>query len=249
MKGFYERHMEELKTVRVNKGKNFLFPPHFHQSLEIFFVRKGEYVLSKNGERFLAKQGAIVFFDSFDVHSYDEEEENGEGTVLILPPSYLDSFSAWRGKKRIENPVLYDEALFEKLLKITDELFDYPNESVKKASAELFLAFLEEKLSLSEPNKRKDYSLFRQILDYAQRHFQEDINLSAVANALGYTPTYVSRIFHKFAKVGFPEYVNGLRLDFIERNLPTGKQISDLVFEAGFKSAQTYYRQKNNAEK
>lgn len=249
MKGFYERHREELKTVYVSRGKSFRFPPHFHQNLEIFLVKKGEYVLSKNGAQFRAKQGAIVFFDSFDLHSYDEEEECGDGIVVMLPPPYLASFNAWRGKKKIENPVLYDEALFAKLLKITDELFDYPNESVKKAGAELFLALLEEKLALSEPDGRENYSPFQQILDHVQRHFREDVSLTAVAHALGYTPSYVSRIFHKFAKVGFPEYVNGLRLDFVERNLPTGKPITDLIFEAGFKSTQTYYRQKNNAER
>lgn len=238
-----------MKTVHVGRGKTFLFPPHFHQNLEIFLVKKGNYVLSKNGEQFRAKQGAIVFFDSFDLHSYDEEEENAVGVVVMLPPSYLTSFNAWRGKKKIECHVLYDEALFTKLLKITDELFSHPNDAVKKAGAELFLAFLEEKLPLSDPIGREDYSPFQQILDYVQRHFQEDVSLSAVANALAYTPSYVSRIFHKFAKVGFPEYVNGLRLDFVKRNLPTGKQITDLIFEAGFKSTQTYYRQKNNAER
>lgn len=234
-----------MNTVYVDRQRSFRFPSHFHQNLEIFFVRRGEYGLSKIGEFFRAKKGAIVFFDSFDLHSYDEESKDAEGVLVMIPPSYLTSFNAWRGEKKVINSVVCDEALSSKLLAITDELFSYPNESVQRAGADLFLALLEEKLSLSEPSGKADFPLFQQILDYVQRRFQSDISLSAVANALGYTPTYVSRVFHKFAKIGFPEYVNGLRLDFVERNLTSGRQVTDLIYEAGFKSAQTYYRQKN----
>ena len=62
-----------------------------------------------------------------------------------------------------------------------------------------------------------------------------------------YSTEHVSRVFHKYLRVGLPKFINDLRLDYIENELMLSdkKKITDLIFEAGFKSVQSYYRSKS----
>ena len=72
----------------------------------------------------------------------------------------------------------------------------------------------------------------------------EAFSLKNIARKFGYAQAHVSRVFHRYTNTGLPRYVNRLRLNYIEtrrRNDPSAS-LTDLIFDAGFKSIPTYYR-------
>jgi methylphosphotriester-DNA--protein-cysteine methyltransferase len=84
-------------------------------------------------------------------------------------------------------------------------------------------------------------------LFYINQNFKEEINLKILAKQFGYTAEHISRVFNHYLNVSLPEYINGLRLDYVENAIKEGSKenITSLLFSAGFKSIQTYYRAKN----
>lgn len=248
MKAFYEKWQEERTDFAVVKGGDKTFPPHFHENVEIFISKKGGYDITVNGEKFNVGENTVIFIDSYDIHSYENrQDEKDENYTLIIPPKFLNEYKKKKGKKKIAKRTVRDENLCEILLGICYEHLCSQNDNVTEAAFGLLFSYIELFFGFSEGEEIGDVSLIKKILGYAQENFTGDVSLSDLAKKTGYSKEHLSRTFHKYMKKGFPSYVNSLRLDFIERELAADRtqKITTLLFCAGFNSVQAYYRAKN----
>jgi AraC-like DNA-binding protein len=249
MKGFYEKYREDASGIIVNRNsKNYAFRAHFHSNMELFIVGKGQYKVWRNDTQLDISDGAIVLFDSYDMHLYEsggsnEGDENRDACVLLVPYRLLSRFNARRGEQEIVEPLIRDEILCKRILEIVDGYVSQGGDTAEIA-VELILSLLYDRLRFSERDKKGETELMRKILMFAQENYQGDASLIAASRALGYTEEHISRVFHRFAGEGLPQYVNRLRMEYVTRARENGdkRKMAELVFEAGFKSLQTYYR-------
>lgn len=250
MHTFYE-HNRENSDLLVNTQNNHLFPSHFHINLEVLLLKKGTYKISVNDKTYSVSDGYIAVIDSYDIHSYDYREERAdeESFVVLIPYAYLQKFNALRQNARIASPVICDPALCEELFAIAQRYAHTPP-AVKEGAAALFLALLSQKIEYAEQRAKDESSLIRQLLTYIQTHFREDVTRGTLAATLGYAPSHISRVFHRYMQVGIAEYVNSLRLAYIDRLRADGdnRKMIELIYEAGFTSQQTYYRCRQQRE-
>lgn len=247
MKGYYEKNREDNALLHCKRCGSHSYPAHFHSNLEIFALAKGEYEIVVNDARYQLRGGDIAVFDSYDVHSYRQKSTDCDDLVLIVPLGYAQRFNATRKDLKLQSNVIHDETLCREILSLADEyLKDTVNERVREAAVELVLARLAEKLSFEENKGKDECALIRSILIYVQENYRENASRSAIARALGYTETHISRVFHKYLGVGIAQYVNGLRLKYVEKLQANGDErpVAELLFQAGFTSSQTYYRAK-----
>ena len=245
MNGFYEKHREEDKSISFQQRNSLSYSMHFHINLEVLLLLRGETTLTTGGENFLVRAGDIAVVDSYEMHAYkDKENSDIEAYVLIFPYSYLRRFSAKRKGKGIAYPVVRDEELCQELAFLAGKYLSVQDEDVKEASADLFLNLLYKRLSFTDAKTRGENALVREILIYVQENFRTNISRRSIAHALGYTEAHISRVFHKGIGKGISEYINGLRLAYIDRLRAEGDNRStiELLYEAGFNSQQTYYR-------
>ena len=238
--------------IQASRNTSHIFPAHFHLDLEVLLLKKGKYVLAINDEEYEVESGSVVAIDSYDVHWYKTYigDEDRDSCVVVIPYKCLERFNAQRGFFKIKSPIVKDERLCNKLLSIADEYLSPKNsEEIKEAAVELFLSLLCENLEFSSEKTGEEGVLIRSILAYIQENYRGKISLSLVAKHLGYTPAHVSRAFHKYIKMSLPEYVNRLRLEYIDKQKAKDdkRKIVDLIYEAGFNSEQTYYRQRQRA--
>ena len=91
----------------------------------------------------------------------------------------------------------------------------------------------------------------RRVLSYIQENFRGDVSRKRISSELGYSPEHISRVFHTYLGKGLSEYVNELRLSYIDSLIEDGdaRSITELIYDAGFGSQQTYYRERKKAEK
>lgn len=238
----------------VHGNGNHSFPAHFHNNLEIFLVGRGEYEVVINGEKLVAKGGDVFVTDSYDVHEYKriKERADEDARVLLIPYCLLGKFNARRKGFRFAEHRIADEKLCAELIGLTDGyLLGERAEGVREAGAALILSLLFERLAFTAEKPRDEVALMRKMLIYIQENFREKISRETLSRALGYTEAHISRVFHRYVKAGISEYVNGLRLDFIDKRLEEGYDGTrlELIFEAGFNSWQTYYRVRKKSKK
>ena len=246
MSGFYEQTQDNKKRITFSLGPNFTFPPHFHQKAEIFLLTKGEYNVSHNGKPYHIKAGDIIFFDSYDVHAYDDCNCIVNGVALIIPPATAKNFFDRKDGRKILNPHISDVALCNRIYSLaTDYILESDcNTTINNSAIELILSLLEEKFIYGKSDLNDETALMQNILLFISKNFNGDLSLGLLAKQFGYSQEHVSRVFHRYMNIGLPEYINNLRLDYME-NADKNKNVTELLFEAGFKSIQSYYRAKN----
>lgn len=247
MKSFYEKRRDDVSSLVIQRNTKNAYPAHFHNNLEVCLIRNGVYDVGVNGKSYRVERGGILVIDSFDIHSYAEQPFAGERDtcVLIIPHRYLDRFHAIKKGMQIAEPLIRDEGLCNSMLRIIDDyLLPSASERVKQAAVELLLAMLGEHLVLAKSKGGDERVLMRDILVYIQNNFKKGIGRADIARALGYTEAHISRVFHRYFSTTISEYMNGLRLSYMDTLRAEGdrRSVNELIFEAGFGSQQTYYR-------
>ncbi|WHH57688.1 helix-turn-helix domain-containing protein [Petroclostridium sp. X23] len=90
--------------------------------------------------------------------------------------------------------------------------------------------------------KRLDRNV-EKILEYIDEHLHEDISLNDVAEWVGFSSSYVSRIFKENLGKNFVEYLNESRIAKAKHLLKeTNFTIKEIGFRVGFNSIQTFMR-------
>ena len=248
MKAFYEKHRDDENRIVAFKANSLLFPPHFHENVEIFIALKGEYKIKINETQYKVSENELLFIDSYCIHSYNEKSDTNEiKYVILIPPKYLAKYNSLKGTKKLTCPLIKDAKLCEEIIKIYDSYLLTDNEQVKAAAIDLIFAFLSDKLVFRDNAEEHESPLIRKMLVYAQENYRNNASIEDFSRKYGYSKEHLSRIFHKYFKIGFPEYVNTLRFYYIQEQLAkdASQKITMLLFDAGFKSIQSYYRFKS----
>ncbi len=250
MNAFYEEQRENDTQLRIIRNGNHSYQPHFHMNVELLVVRKGDYRVRLNGGEHRVKDGCLLLCDSYDIHAYERlsSGEQEDDCILIIPPRYLERFSAYRHGRRLLSPRLCDAALCDTVLRLVDTVLSRTeSEYVTASTVDHILSLLLEKGQLTEEGEERDVALIRRILSYINLHYREELSLSSLSAALGYSEAHLSRIFHHFMNTNIKTYINRLRLSYMEarRRADPKADITPLIFEAGFGSIQSYYRNRN----
>ena len=249
METLYEEYRDDDERLEVQRNRCDVFQAHFHRNLEILVVNRGLQRVMLNGETYTVGAGDVLLCSSYDLHAYgDAERENQDNCVVIVPTRYTVRFNERNKGLHPSSPVVHDEELCRELLSIADKWMrdEKETENVRGAATGLFLSLIEKKLNFIPEKEKDETQLIRKILSYLSEHFREDVSLPKLAAHFGYTEAHLSRVFHRYTHTGLPRYVNRLRLNCVDSALrfAPSADLTQVVFDSGFKSLPTYYRAK-----
>lgn len=253
MKAFFEKGRDGDERLEVRKNEDYFFPPHFHNNIEILVCAEAPQSVIYNGTNYRLSAGDTLFCDSYALHAYDRAITQNNNTLLIVPARFTAKFNERNKGMKPREPIISDRDLCARLSDIADKyMLHESNENVRCAACELFLALLESRLTFVPHKDKNETQLIRALLSYLAEHFREDVSLPRLAKDFGYAEAHISRVFHRYTNTGIPAYLNRLRLTDVEtrqKNEPSA-DLTQLIFDSGFKSVPTYYRAKaQNAAK
>lgn len=86
--------------------------------------------------------------------------------------------------------------------------------------------------------------LSERIKKYVREHYNDyNVNISSIADEMGITLRYMSKIFRDQTGVGLLQYINDLRIEQAKRLLKTtGKTVDEIAEETGFANTRTFRR-------
>ena len=99
---------------------------------------------------------------------------------------------------------------------------------------------------------RNGKALVKELLHYIKEHYLEQITLSTVAQAVGYSVDHCSKTLHAVTGLSFRDYINLLRLKraeemFADKSLKL--TTLEILYRCGFNNSATYYRAKKKLER
>ena len=235
MKTFYENI--DSNNVKVTYSYK-TYPSHFHKSIEVLYVTKGELITNINGNVITATKNQLIFIESNDIHGVNKSTEY---LTLLIPPCFLNDYFKLTNGKCVANKIYTDADLYvyDLIIKILEN--EDSNSLIISGLINQLLGKIIEVCGLTPA--RKQLEGLREIFAYVTANVTEDITLPYVAKKFGYNKCYLSSAFKSYFNESFTSFLTKQRLkEFISIFKTNKYSILDAIFASGFTSEQTFYR-------
>lgn len=257
MKAFHEvRNYRSDFMVWQCAYTNISFLAHWHQEIELVYLRSGSARFCINEHNFTARAGDLVLIDTGDIHYSDSSEMKNELDFLIFDPSVVSPLYRHSNfahplitAKTLENWGLTRE--LANLFKTTHtELATQKPyyQEIVTATLRSFWYRLRRVLPREAPEtagNRRSHMLeeMQQLLAYMDTHYGEDITLSFAAEKMNFSESYFSRVFKRLMGINFVTYLNMIRVEHAAAELKaSGKRVLDIALSSGFNNIRTFNR-------
>lgn len=211
--------------------------PHFHQSVELLAVLSGEKEVVINSVRLELRAGEVLVCMPYAVHEYLPSE--GEQVCTAIPPASCAEFFAATERLSLKNNPLERGEGTQELIGFMLQLTGRRTPLYERGLVNCIFGLVLE-LGTFVPQKKREKDFVRQILEYVEEHYRENLTLEATAEHFGYSKYYFSKLFNAHFFFHFSAYVNQVR---IFKSLPLLKKykLSTVYDECGFNNPQQYF--------
>ncbi len=112
---------------------------------------------------------------------------------------------------------------------------------IKSRIKSIYKALIEESVKKCYVGNYSEYS--KKAIDYINLNYKKDISLVKMAEDIGISAAYFSRLFRKDTDYNFIEYVNKVRIEMAKKRLENGeKNLKKLCQDVGFKSYSYFFK-------
>ena len=194
--------------------------------------------------------GDFLIVNSNEVHSVDSPLPN-ETIVLQIPLELFEDY--FTGEQFIwftHEPGKRDERFME-LMRELYQLYEEKTCGYDMKMMSVFydiLYYLVKDYRLPETGQdyvRKNKTLDRLsgITSYMKENYRNSLSLEKVAEEFGYSPTYLSRMFQKYAGITFKDHVQNIRLGHAVKDLESREySITEAAIRNGFSGSKALAR-------
>ncbi|TCL74120.1 two-component system response regulator YesN [Hydrogenispora ethanolica] len=83
----------------------------------------------------------------------------------------------------------------------------------------------------------------KKVIEFINRNYQKDISLSDVADFIGVSNSYISRVFKEDCRMGFVEYLNHIRVENARNYINNGEyKLKEIVTKTGFNNYNYFFK-------
>lgn len=233
------------------KDGNYYRDKHWHGAVEIFALFEGKLNFYVNDEEYRLKAGDFMLVNSNEIHAIMSPEPNYT-LVLQIPLSAFenyytdDNFIYFSHGRKIQD---------EQVMKLIRSIYQVYQKREMAYELQVMSGFYELLYLLVTKYRKQDVALetirnnrrlgrLSEITGYIKKHYAEEITLAGTAREFGYSPTYLSRMFQKYAGIGFKQYVDSVRLEHAYMDMMnSGDKIGEIALRSGFPNSNSFARQ------
>ncbi len=230
------------------KDGNYHREKHWHRSIEIFALFEGELQFFINEKEYPLIPGEFMLVNSNEVHSILSPKPNLT-IVLQIPLSAFESYYTDEKFIYFSHSSRNQDAEVMTLLHslYTTYARGECGYELKVLSQFYMLVYLlvtkYRKLDVNPELVRSNKNLNRlsRITSYMKENYAQNLTLESLAQTFGYSPTYLSRMFQKYAGTTFKTYLQNLRLEYAYKQLVnTRTPICEIALSHGFASSKSF---------
>lgn len=218
-----------------------------HKNLELLYVLSGCVNVQVNGKSLSLKEDDLLVLNAYEVYQI-HYQMNSHTLSLFLGQGILgEHYHSYQCCSK-DAP---DPDTFAVLKGFLADMFRYYNKDCESNREEIFsrahqmLAFLQ--IHFDDPGHqaappKKNLELIDHVLRYINENYTLHLSLNQLAKRFFVSEAYLSKVFKRYLKIPFVQYVRELRLQNIYLELLDNKQeknITELAVEYGFCNANT----------
>lgn len=233
------------------KDGHYVREKHWHRSIEIFAVFEGTLAFFINEEEYPLGSGEFILLNSNEIHSISSPEAN-RTIVLQIPMNVLRNVETGGGLILFtHSPKRQDSKIMELIGSMYQELQERGSEYEWKVQSDFFMLVY---LLLTKYRKReilpeeirhyRKLNRLSTITGYIRENYTKELSLEMVADRFGYSPSYLSRMFRKYAQTNYKTYLQNVRIEYGFRELAnTDHTIGEIALNNGFPNQKAFTRE------
>ena len=230
------------------KDGNYVRQKHWHRSVEIFALFEGELEFYINEIRYPLQPGEFMLVNSNEIHSILSPKKN-QTVVLQIP---LATFEKYYTDERFIYFSHSSRLQDEEVMRLIREMYLAYQEKKcgyeLKVQSQFYILFylLVTKYRKTEVNEdlirhNKNLNKLSAITSYMKENYKKELSLESLAKTFGYSPTYLSRMFQKYAKTNYKTCLDNIRLEHAAKDLMnTEITIGEIAFNNGFANSKAF---------
>ncbi len=230
------------------KDGNYVREKHWHRSIEIFAVFDGKLRFFLDEDEYSLEAGEFVLVNSNEVHSIFSPKPNVT-IVLQIPFKVFENY--YTDEQIIafsHEPSVQDKRVMELIGEMYDIYarqqcgYDFQVQSgFYKLLYLLVTKYRVKEVTHEMVRSYRRLNRLSEITAYLEDNYQKDMSLETLASTFGYSPTYLSKMFQKYAKINYREYLQNIRVEYACRELEsTDHMISDIAINHGFANSKAF---------
>lgn len=231
------------------KDGNYRVAKHWHRSLELFLVMEGTIDFYINSQYYPLKDGDFVLVNSNEIHSIDSPLPN-KTLVLQIPSEVFEEYMGNQfitfSKKKVGDSRTLIQMVTAMYREYEQKAYGY--ELRVRGWFYLLLhllltKFQDERMDQGTILKKRHLDQLSDITEYMRQHYREELTLEQVARQFGFSPTYLSRIFQRYAQVNYKTYLLDLRVEYgVAELMNTEHSLADIAEHQGFSDSRAFAR-------
>ena len=233
------------------KDGHYVREKHWHRSIEIFAVFEGTLAFFINEEEYPLGSGEFILLNSNEIHSISSPEAN-RTIVLQIPMNVLRNVETGEGLILFtHSPKRQDSKIMELIGSMYQELQERGSEYEWKVQSDFFMLVY---LLLTKYRKReilpeeirhyRKLNRLSTITGYIRENYTKELSLEMVADRFGYSPSYLSWMFRKYAQTNYKTYLQNVRIEYGFQELAnTDHTIGEIALNNGFPNQKAFTRE------
>ena len=226
------------------------YAPHFHKGFELIYAIEDGTRAEVNNLSYCLKKGECLLIPPYVSHSLTVKKQN-DCLVVVFSARYAESAAKlFQTRKprdyRFTLPAESEAFIRQNLILEEEKLVDKialkkpPLLRLKACLYAIFDAFLEAQ-PLTAPSS--DAVLIERLIDCIEQGYTTNLSLDTIAQKLGYSYDYLSRVFHQSFHINFKSILNQYRCEHALHLLgTTQKTLTEISLDSGFQSIRSFNR-------
>lgn len=237
----------------------FQIPVHWHDEVEIIYVRKGPLMVEIDGQKFIGDDGAVYIVSPGVLHMMAAPETPVDYFTFLFPMEFIsfqtkdeledEIFFPLRNHTREFRPEVTNRNLLEKLIPILDELPEENGKFGTHRQIQVRIRLLQvvdllvEYDQIEAKTGRASGGLEKEILIYIQDNYHEHISLAELSEHFHLSEKYMSRFFSERFHMTLTQYVNYVRLKYARHLLEsTDLSVTEIAMKSGYPNVSYFIR-------
>lgn len=248
------RHPDYRVTItRIGKSRfqsNYKFEKDCHSEREINVVLSGCCIMELQHEYVPLKEGDCIIIRPYELHSCMVDMSKNCTIIQLkytvtIPAELENRIPAFSTEQPYYKVASCDEVgnILEHLIR--NSRMNYEERSVVTdfILAQLYAQLSKEIRHYSGTLKEDASGVEKDILDYINLHYDEDLNLEHMAKKYHVSSRYIRKFFEKNVGMNCMQYITLLRIGKAKGMLgSTERNITEIAMEVGFHSSQYFSR-------
>ena len=243
-----------------NGGQSFQIPVHWHDELEIIYVKSGFLTVNISGENYIGKPGDAFVVSPGNLHFMGSQTGTVDYFTFLFPLKYI----AFRSDDMLDDKLI--EPLNSGHLMISPEIKDTVKEqceqlagvyaaeidkSESKITSQIrekiiLLQFIHElwkKGFIVENDTTGRNTVEKEMVSYIQQNYTGKILLREFGEQFHLSEKYISRYFKEHFHITLSQYVTYLRLEHAKQMLQeTDISVTEVAMQSGYQNISYFIR-------